>query len=94
MCIGIPCRILSIGDGIMPMGNVEAAGELQNVCMAYVPEAKVGDYVVIQNGFAMNLLSAEEAKLSLETWADLGVLDGRATTAVDNEETGAGTICD
>ena len=42
--------------------------------MAYVPEARVGDYVLIQNGFAMNLLTPEEAQESLDTWRELGMI--------------------
>ncbi|MCI6584193.1 MAG: HypC/HybG/HupF family hydrogenase formation chaperone [Mobiluncus porci] len=75
MCVGVPCRILSITPGLMPMGRIDVAGQVQDACMAYVPEAKVGDYVLIQNGFAMDLLTPEEARESLETWVDLGMVD-------------------
>ncbi|STY83844.1 HypC/HybG/HupF family hydrogenase formation chaperone [Mobiluncus mulieris] len=75
MCVGVPCRILSIGDGPMPMGRIDVVGQIQDVCLAYVPEAKVGDYVLIQNGFAMSLLTVEEAEQSLETWVDLGMVE-------------------
>lgn len=75
MCVGVPCRILSITDGPMPMGRIDVAGQVQDACMAYVPEAKVGDYVLIQNGFAMNLLTPQEARESLETWFELGMVD-------------------
>lgn len=74
MCVGVPCRILSIGEGPMPMGRIDVAGQIQDVCMAYVPEAQVGDYVLIQNGFAMNLLTPEDARTSLETWVELGMV--------------------
>ena len=69
----MPCQILSITPGVMPMGRIDVAGQVQDVCMAYVPEARVGDYVLIQNGFAMNLLTAEEAQESLDTWRELGM---------------------
>lgn len=74
MCVGVPCRILSISPGVMPMGRIDVAGQVQDACMAYVPEAQVGDYVLIQNGFAMNLLTAEEAQTSLDTWRELGMI--------------------
>lgn len=91
MCVGVPCRILSIGSGPMPMGRIDVAGQIQDACLAYVPEAQVGDYVLIQNGFAMNLLTPEEARLSLETWVDLDMVDpeilAAAKDAADKERT-------
>lgn len=74
MCVGVPCKILSIESGVMPMGRIDVAGQVQDACMAYLPEASVGDYVLIQNGFAMNLLTAEEAQESLDTWRELGMI--------------------
>lgn len=74
MCVGVPCQILSITPGVMPMGRIDVAGQVQDACMAYVPEARVGDYVLIRNGFAMNLLTAEEAQESLDTWRELGMI--------------------
>ena len=76
MCVGIPCQILSIDSaGVMPMGSVSMAGIEKKVCMAYVPEAKVGDYVLIQQGFAITCMDQCEAEESLRTWQELGVLD-------------------
>ena len=74
MCVGVPCQILSITPGVMPMGRIDVAGQVQDACMAYVPEARVGDYVLIQHGFAMNLLTPEEAQESLDTWRELGMI--------------------
>lgn len=74
MCVGVPCKILSIAPGVMPMGRIDVAGHVQDACMAYVPEAQVGDYVLIQNGFAMNLLTPEESQDSLDTWRELGMI--------------------
>ena len=67
MCLGIPGKITEIyeRDGIL-MGKIDINSVSREVCLAYVPEAKVGDYAVIHVGFALNLLSEEEA---LETLA-------------------------
>lgn len=59
----------------MPMGRIEIAGEQRDVCMAYVLEARPGDYVLIQHGFAVTLMSQEEAQEAFKTWQELGVLD-------------------
>ncbi len=76
MCVGVPSRILAITDGPMPMGRIDVAGQEQDVCLAYVPEAEVGDYVLIAGGFAMTVLDEASALESLATWAELGMLDG------------------
>lgn len=73
MCLGVPCRVLSIAPGPMPMARIDVAGQQQDACMAYLPEAQVGDYVLVQSGFAMTLLTPDEAAESLRTWAELGL---------------------
>ena len=70
MCIAVPVKILDIESGPMPMGHVDHAGRMVSCCFAYVPEAKVGDYVVIQNGFAVDLLDEASAAASLAIFAD------------------------
>ena len=67
MCLGIPGRIiaLSVNDGL-PMGVVDFGGIRKEVCLAYVPESKVGDYVVIHVGFAISRLDEDEALRTLE----------------------------
>ena len=75
MCMGVPCKILAITPGAMPMARIDVAGQEQDICLAYVPEASVGDFVLIQGGFAMTLLTPDEAEASLSTWAALGMLE-------------------
>ena len=60
MCIGVPARITAIHDGLMPMGELEVDGATRTCCLAYVPEAAVGDYVIVANGFAMTVVSAAD----------------------------------
>ncbi len=64
MCLGLPGRVLTIEPNPlgMTMGMVDFAGEIQRVCLAYVPEAQVGDYVLANIGFATARLSADEAQ--------------------------------
>jgi len=67
MCLGIPGKIIEIDDSQeLTMAKVDFGGVVREACLAYVPEAKVGNYVVIHVGFAINLLSEEEAQASLE----------------------------
>jgi len=76
MCLAIPGKILSIetGEGGLPMGRVDFGGVAKSVCLAYVPEAKLGDYVIVHVGFAISLLDEEEARRTFEYLSELGEL--------------------
>jgi hydrogenase expression/formation protein HypC len=62
MCLGIPGKLLEIrtGDG-MPMGKVEFGGISKDICLAYLPDAEVGDYVLVHVGFAISKIDEQEA---------------------------------
>lgn len=66
MCLGVPGRVVDVyeRDGL-PMGKVDFGGAVREACLSYVPEAAVGDYVLIHVGFAINRLSEEEAQETL-----------------------------
>jgi hydrogenase expression/formation protein HypC len=66
MCLGVPGKITEIyeADGLR-MGRIDFGGTHREACLAYVPEAAVGDYTVIHVGFAISLLSEEEASETL-----------------------------
>jgi hydrogenase expression/formation protein HypC len=68
MCLGVPAKIIEIyTQNSLLMGKVDFGGVLREACLAYVPEAKVGDYAVIHVGFALNLLDEDEAQETLDT---------------------------
>lgn len=73
MCLGVPGKIVDIYEkNGLQMGKVDfGGGVMRETCMAYVPEAKVGDYTVIHVGFALNLLSEEEAMETLALLKEL-----------------------
>jgi hydrogenase expression/formation protein HypC len=67
MCLGVPGKIIEIYQtGDLPMGVIDFGGTTREVCLAYVPEARIGDYALIHVGFALNLLSEEEAQETLK----------------------------
>jgi hydrogenase expression/formation protein HypC len=67
MCLGIPGRVMERTDVAgMPAGKVDFAGVSRSVCLAYVPEAKIGDYVLVHVGFALSLIDEAEANRTLE----------------------------
>jgi len=63
MCLAIPGKIASIRgeEPLTRMGKIDFGGVVKEVCLAYVPEAKVGDYAIIHVGFAIGLLDEVEA---------------------------------
>lgn len=66
MCLAVPGKILEIyeANGLL-MGKVDFGGVTREVCLSYVPEAKVGDYTIIHVGFALNLIDEKEAMETL-----------------------------
>lgn len=76
MCLGVPGQVLDVRDehGI-PMATVDFGGVTKTVCLAYVPEAVVGDYTIVHAGFAIARLDEESAQESLRLFAEMGVLD-------------------
>ena len=75
MCLGIPGKILSIQDVSPRMGSVDFDGVTRDVCLAYVPEASLGDYVLVHVGFAINMLDEIEALETLEILKQLGAAE-------------------
>ena len=73
MCLGVPGKIIEIYDqGGLKMGKVDFGGVVRETCLAYVPEAKVGDYTLIHVGFALNLIDEEEALETLDLLKQIG----------------------
>jgi hydrogenase expression/formation protein HypC len=64
MCLGVPGKILEIRTDApdMPMGKIDFGGVAKEACLAYVPEAAVGDYVIVHAGFALSRLDEAEAR--------------------------------
>ena len=72
MCLGVPGKIIEIYDaGGLRMGKVDFGGVMREACLAYVPDAQVGDYTVIHVGFAISRLSEQEANESLEALREM-----------------------
>jgi hydrogenase expression/formation protein HypC len=63
MCLGVPGQVIEIRqvEGLS-MATVDFGGTRRDVCLAYVPEANVGDYVVVHVGFAISVVSEAEAR--------------------------------
>ena len=75
MCLAIPGRVVAIsdGEGFDRRGTVDYDGVRQEVALAYLPETKIGDYVLVHVGFALTRLDAAEAERILKELRDLEI---------------------
>ena len=76
MCLAVPGKIVSIegADPILRSGRVNFGGIVKNINLAYVPEAKVGDYVLVHVGFAISTIEEKEAQEVFEYLRKIGEL--------------------
>ena len=76
MCLAVPGRIESIYEDCgTRMGKVNFGGLVKEVCLAYLPEAIVGDYTIVHVGFANSRIDDASAQETLRMFASLGLLD-------------------
>jgi hydrogenase expression/formation protein HypC len=67
MCLGVPGKIIETYESNgLKMGKIDFGGVTREACLEYVPDAQVGEYTVIHVGFAISLLSEEEAQETLQ----------------------------
>lgn len=72
MCLAIPGKIIEILDGSIPkMGKVSFSGVVQDVCLDWVPDAKIGDYVIVHVGFAISVVDEKEAEETLQLFKQM-----------------------
>ncbi len=77
MCLGVPGKIIEIFTaGTLHMAKIDFGGVIREACIETLPEAKVGDYTIIHAGFALSLLSEEDAQLTLDTLREVAELNG------------------
>lgn len=73
MCLAIPGQLLSIeGHDELRSGRVRFGGVTKEVNLAYTPEAKVGDYVVVHVGFALSVVDGAEALRMMDNFRHMG----------------------
>ncbi|MEA3375569.1 MAG: HypC/HybG/HupF family hydrogenase formation chaperone, partial [Chloroflexota bacterium] len=76
MCLGIPGQIVEAEEsGLMRMAKVDFGGITREVCLAYVPEADVDDYVIVHAGFAISQVDESEALETLDLLVESGILE-------------------
>lgn len=77
MCLAVPGKIVSISgdEQLSRVGKIDFGGILKEASLAYVPEAKPGDYVIVHVGFALSLVDEDEAKRVFEYLRQMEELD-------------------
>jgi hydrogenase expression/formation protein HypC len=68
MCLAVPGKVISIHgeDDLNKSAKVSFGGVIKEVNIAYVPEVKIGEYVIVHVGFALSILDPDEAEQTLE----------------------------
>lgn len=75
MCLAIPAEVIAIeGDN----AKVSVGGVQKTISLALVDDIKIGDFVLIHVGYALNKINPEEAKKTLQLFAEAGMLQGQA----------------
>ena len=84
MCLAVPGRILSVAgeDPLTRVGRVDFGGIVKEINLAFVPEARVDDYVLVHVGFALTVIDESEAAQVFEALREMGeLLDAEAGRA-------------
>ncbi len=76
MCLAIPGRVIEVfEDHGLRMGRVDFGGTVKKACLAQLPEASVGDYVLVHVGFALSLVDPAEAERTYQLLEEMSLLD-------------------
>lgn len=84
MCLGVPGQVVEIipNDLGMTMGKVDFGGVVKQICLAFTPEAEVGDYVLVHVGFAMSRIDEDHARDIFEALALLDADEAPAAVGI------------
>lgn len=93
MCLGIPGKILEFFDvrGVR-MAKVEFGGITRDACLQCIPDARVGDYVVVHVGFAISKIDPEEAARTYQLLEEMGQLTELSAPMVEEKPGAKETI--
>ena len=84
MCLAVPGKIVSIFENDPPevrRGKVDFSGIQKEICLAYTPEASVGDYVLVHVGFSLSVVDEAEAQRIFDTLREMEELEREEETS-------------
>jgi hydrogenase expression/formation protein HypC len=91
MCLGVPGKITEIyTSGTLKMARIDFGGVTREACVEAISDAKVGDWTIVHAGFALNLLSEEDAQETLEALRQLALIDEEINASEQNLATNPG----
>ena len=74
MCLAIPGKVLSIAEGLGRIARVQFGGIVRTASLDLVPEAEIGDYVLVHVGYAISKIDEEEARKTMEALEQLAAV--------------------
>jgi hydrogenase expression/formation protein HypC len=87
MCLAIPGKIIEFHENQgVRMSKVDFGGITREACLEYIPDAKLGDYVMVHVGFAISKVDEEEAARTYQYLAELGQLTDINSPDIDTAE--------
>ncbi|MBZ5502371.1 MAG: HypC/HybG/HupF family hydrogenase formation chaperone [Acidobacteriia bacterium] len=91
MCLAIPGKLLTAEEhnGVR-IGRVQFGGITREACLDFLPEASVGDYVIVHVGFALSRVDREEAERSYALLESMGLLEGELQSDLHDSESSPG----
>jgi hydrogenase expression/formation protein HypC len=67
MCLGIPAKVVEFYNANgLKMAKVDFGGVMKEICMEYLPEAVLGDFVIVHVGFGLTIIDEVEARETME----------------------------
>ena len=86
MCLAIPGKVIEIyEENGLPMGKIDYSGTINKACLSYVPEVRVGQYVIVHAGFAIQILDEDEAEEVFEAFDDVTDKLAQEGYTIENE---------
>jgi hydrogenase expression/formation protein HypC len=87
MCLAVPGKILDMEErGGSRIARVQFGGITRQAYLDFVPEANVGDYVMVHVGFAISRVDAEEAERTYQLLEEMGLLEDEGLASASDEE--------
>jgi len=80
MCLAVPGNIIEVIEGadtLSKTARVNFGGIVKTISLAYVPEAQVGEYVIVHAGFALQIVDPEEANIVFDYLREMGEIAER-----------------
>lgn len=84
MCLAIPGQVIEIGGDELRTARVSFGGAIKSASLALVPEAAVGDYVIVHAGFAISRLDEAAAQRTLDALASLSDQSNNRQSSIEN----------